>query len=203
MSMEKTNKREKQKAATKIALFKAATALIKKNGFDKVSVRDIANAADVTTGAFYVHFRSKEDIVSQVFYENLNDYIMHSISSLDQERLDPADHLIAILIAEFKFANTIGVELTTLAYITNFTANMTIPGSHFKKRRFVTSIQQDIEQLEGQKRLLIQPANEVLFDLSSMIRGIMATWCFANGDFDIVDHGTITINRLIKTLIRK
>ena len=131
MSMEKTNKREKQKAATKIALFKAATSLIKKNGFDKVSVRDIANAADVTTGAFYVHFRSKEDIVSQVFYENLNDYIMHSISDLGQENLDPADHLIAILIAELKFANNIGVELTTLAYITNFTANMTIPGSHF------------------------------------------------------------------------
>ncbi|MFQ7450473.1 MAG: TetR/AcrR family transcriptional regulator [Flavonifractor plautii] len=41
--------------------------LARENSFDKVSVRDICQRAGITTGAFYHHFRSKEDLLSRGF----------------------------------------------------------------------------------------------------------------------------------------
>lgn len=40
----------------------------KKKGFDDASMRDLASAADLSLGAFYYHFKNKEEIV-QVYYE--------------------------------------------------------------------------------------------------------------------------------------
>src|SRR5258708_29084227 len=44
------------------ALLAAASRLFREQGFDKVGIAEIAAAADLTHGAFYTHFASKEDL---------------------------------------------------------------------------------------------------------------------------------------------
>jgi TetR/AcrR family transcriptional repressor of nem operon len=47
------------------ALLQAATRLFRERGFEKVSVADVAAAADLTHGAFYTHFESKEALCAE------------------------------------------------------------------------------------------------------------------------------------------
>ncbi|MEW1641557.1 helix-turn-helix domain-containing protein [Streptomyces sp. NPDC091219] len=56
-------RRERKKAATRQALADAALELFLEHGYDQVSIRDVAEAADVSTTTLFKHFPSKEALV--------------------------------------------------------------------------------------------------------------------------------------------
>ncbi|MFJ5677880.1 TetR/AcrR family transcriptional regulator [Streptomyces sp. NPDC093097] len=56
-------RRERKKAATRKALADAALRLFAEHGYDRVGIRDIAEAADVSTTTLFKHFPSKEALV--------------------------------------------------------------------------------------------------------------------------------------------
>ena len=56
-------RRERKKAATRKSLADAALRLFLDRGYDQVSIRDIAEAADVSTTTLFKHFPSKEALV--------------------------------------------------------------------------------------------------------------------------------------------
>ena len=60
--MDYAARRRAQAAQTEQDILQAALALMRTRGFDHVSIRDICRQAGITTGAFYHHFASKEDL---------------------------------------------------------------------------------------------------------------------------------------------
>jgi AcrR family transcriptional regulator len=56
-------RRERKKAATRAAILDAATTLFLERGFDAVSVREIADKADVSPKTVFTHFPHKEALV--------------------------------------------------------------------------------------------------------------------------------------------
>lgn len=60
---EPLGRRERKKAATRKAISDAATALFLDRGFDAVSIREIAEQADVSPTTVFAHFPQKEALV--------------------------------------------------------------------------------------------------------------------------------------------
>lgn len=60
---EPIGRRERKKAATRKAISDAATLLFLERGFDAVSIREIAEAADVSPTTVFAHFPQKEALV--------------------------------------------------------------------------------------------------------------------------------------------
>lgn len=56
-------RRERKKAATRASILDAATALFLERGFDAVTVREIADSADVSPKTVFTHFPHKEALV--------------------------------------------------------------------------------------------------------------------------------------------
>ncbi len=56
-------RRERKKAATRQAIADAALRLFLDRGYDQVGIRDIADAADVSTTTLFKHFSGKEALV--------------------------------------------------------------------------------------------------------------------------------------------
>ncbi|WP_285596537.1 TetR/AcrR family transcriptional regulator [Actinomycetospora sp. NBRC 106378] len=56
-------RRERKKAATRAAVAEAALGLFLERGFDAVTVKDVAEAADVSLTTLFNHFPSKEALV--------------------------------------------------------------------------------------------------------------------------------------------
>lgn len=63
MTQSPVGRRERKKAATRQALADAALRLFLERGFDQVGVKEIADAADVSTTTLFKHFPSKEALV--------------------------------------------------------------------------------------------------------------------------------------------
>lgn len=60
---ETPGRRERKKAATSQALADAALRLFLERGYDQVSIKDVADAADVSTTTLFKHYASKEALV--------------------------------------------------------------------------------------------------------------------------------------------
>ncbi|MCS0499299.1 TetR/AcrR family transcriptional regulator [Protaetiibacter mangrovi] len=63
MGTEPMGRRERKKAATRKAISDAATLMFIERGFDEVSIREIAEAADVSPTTVFAHFAQKEAII--------------------------------------------------------------------------------------------------------------------------------------------
>jgi AcrR family transcriptional regulator len=64
--MEKGKVRQARAVETRKRLVAAAKKLITANGFDNVSIEDIAKEAGVSAGSFYTYFKKKEDVVEEL-----------------------------------------------------------------------------------------------------------------------------------------
>jgi AcrR family transcriptional regulator len=66
--------RKKQDAQNRI-LEAAERLFLREDGYDKTRIRDIAELADVSTGAVYMHFSSKPDIMAVLLDRIIDDYV--------------------------------------------------------------------------------------------------------------------------------
>jgi AcrR family transcriptional regulator len=60
------NRREKQKAETFVDIMRSAEELFMRQGYEKTSMREIADHSGLTKGALYHHFASKEDLLERM-----------------------------------------------------------------------------------------------------------------------------------------
>lgn len=75
---------------------KAARTLFLELGFDNTSIADITERAGYSTGAFYRHYKTKSDILQELWSDFVEQYIQDSISgAMKTETLEEAiDYLI-------------------------------------------------------------------------------------------------------------
>ncbi|MFH9354550.1 TetR/AcrR family transcriptional regulator [Kitasatospora sp. NPDC017646] len=63
MTAPHVSRRDRKKAATRQAIADAALQLFLERGYDQVAIRDVADAADVSTATVFKHFSGKEALV--------------------------------------------------------------------------------------------------------------------------------------------
>ena len=77
-NLEPRSRREVQKAHTRRQLLEAARSLFLRRGYDATRPQDIARAADVASGTFYLHFTDKRDAFL-AFTEEAAEELMESV----------------------------------------------------------------------------------------------------------------------------
>ena len=65
--MKQLNKRQRQALATKLKITEKAMELIKTYGLDSIKVTDICESANISVGAFYHYFNSKQDLIENAY----------------------------------------------------------------------------------------------------------------------------------------
>ena len=72
MGLEERRKRERENH--KNAIIKAARKLFFQNGFKTVTVESIAKKAELSKGAIYLHYKSKEEIYAQILLNDIGKF---------------------------------------------------------------------------------------------------------------------------------
>lgn len=116
-------RRKEQSQRTESAILNAALTLMREKGFDGVTVRDICKAAGITTGAFYHHFQSKEELFSKGFAP-LDLYMEQALEHAPED--DPAQRLKCILYNYAVFIENCG-ELAAQYYQRRLSTSLASP----------------------------------------------------------------------------
>ena len=86
---------------TRKRVFHAALGLFRKHGFENTSMRDIAKAAELTPGAAYHYFPSKESLVLS-YYEWMQDEHEQKVKENLSDKRDVASRLEVLLLTKLK-----------------------------------------------------------------------------------------------------
>lgn len=106
-------RRQQQALTTRRAILDAAVSLSRQTSFAKVTVRDICQAAGVTTGAFYHHFSSKDELLNQGF-DSLDAYLEKALA--DSAGKPPLERLETLLRLYAQYMEALGWETLALYY---------------------------------------------------------------------------------------
>lgn len=93
-------------ARTRARLMDAAVSVFAREGFEAASVNEIARAADVVNGTFYVHFKDKDDIAAAVTFRIATDVTrqlevaMHDVDDAVERTSTATRRFIALASAE-------------------------------------------------------------------------------------------------------
>ena len=104
-------RRHLQAEETRKAILETAARLSRQGGFDKMTIRDICSAAGVTTGAFYHHFSSKEDLLTQGF-ASLDSFLLEKLAPYQEE--SPLKRLKALITFYAQYMEDLGWETVAL-----------------------------------------------------------------------------------------
>lgn len=179
-------KRQEQALITRQKIVDTAEDLLKKNGFNALSVEDITNAAGTAKGTFYTYFKHKEDIVSEIcrgYFKNIE----NQINEMSEKNL--IDKLSLYFDNFMKAVEIYGINICR-EWIRGAIDPVTAPDKTDK-----TKWQYDIEMLKNilnnavkNKELKENTPIELLTHLIiSELYGMMTCWCMSDGIFEPKD----------------
>lgn len=188
MEQEKLTQRKQQALDTRRKIFNTALNLIKERGFDKVSVDDICAACGVSKGAFYHHFKSKLDIMSES--ESLINDMLENIQIHESDG-SVKEKLLILMGSILDVVEKSGVEVTRqLTVVTT--------GGHYiqqeNRNTFAVHTRKLIQQIlaEAVEKGELSPetnkeaSTEIIM---TFLSGMIADWCIFNGAYSISEKG--------------
>src|SRR6056297_1122330 len=173
--------RDLQAKLTKEKIYSNAIKLIRKKGFENISVSEICDKSDVSIGTFYYYFKTKQDILFEI-YKKADDYFENTV----YENLKSDNHLEKAreyLFYYIKFVEDDGIDMIKHLYIPDNKLFV-------KKGRAMQTILEDIIEKGQQKDEISEkmgPEEAVRFSFVVM-RGVVFDWALNDGSYDIVEN---------------
>lgn len=191
--MKKLTNRQKQAIATKLRITQVATELFKLHGFDSVKIQDICQAAEISIGAFYHHFKSKTEIINTA-YEQVDILVLDRLETKD---LDSNLDKLLFLLGE----GAIVMEELGWVFVSEIYKNLLSIESKYstKPDRYIAlEVRSIIEDSLKSGELNSSISS---FDLTMIImrisRGTIFDWCLHEGSYDLKSRMEFELNLLL------
>mgnify|MGYP002516402318 CR=1 FL=1 len=107
-------KQQQKSLETKTRIFQAAKRILKKNGYENLSIKNICEEAGVSNGSFYHHFKTKDDLLS--YYIEEQPGISPDLLDLPSDAEDAKKAIIYVYINYVHYCKELGVEFMANYY---------------------------------------------------------------------------------------
>lgn len=194
--MEQLTLRQKQSLETEMKIVKTALKLIKDKGYENTSIREICSAAGISTGAFYHHFKSKEDLIA-IAFSTYDKYLVDVLDTCTES--DSFEMLRFVLLNQTEFLVREGGNLATelyralLASSTKYAVN--------KERLYYRTVWYYVDKCLHEKKLITSLSADYLAEfLIRIIRGDIIDWCLHEYSYDLIDYARKDLEIVFKGL---
>jgi len=174
----------------------ATRSLFLREGYDSLTIRDICANAGITTGMFYRHFVSKDDVLSYCYMLEIRDVI----AGIDDELagLTLPEQIVRLIVNIFQVYRQYGASAV---YI--FLNRNTVSTSGSFKMRFM--IRDKVVELidaavaNGYQLRTNRSGEEIFNDISTIMKGLSSDW-YMTGQ-DIILRTEDLLGRLVPVLL--
>ena len=173
-------KREIKSEMQRKKILDAAVTLFEQYGLNAVSVRDITETAEVSTGTFYHYFKNKQELINTVYTKIQPTFVqpLAEVGVNPSPRSALYDFLTASLVAQVLHD---GLEFTTYRV---FVRRRHSP----KKGEMYQGCLKLVRQAQAKGELTADTDAEKLPDyLLTVQRAVVLEWCLAEGGFDLLE----------------
>ncbi len=192
MIKEKSTRRKEQGDATKKKLYEAALRLFIENGVDSVSVDNIVNEVGVARGTFYVHFESRDALISSLIisYVDKCDMDYDNFLKTQPPETSPTEILIALVgkICD-TIEHTIGYETMRALYKAQLSESKHTKVASDYNRALYQIFSSVLEKgvIRGEFQMTL-PVYELSRHLILAIRGLTYEWCIRYPDLNLKEQ---------------
>lgn len=179
--MKELSKQQLKSQETKKKIFLAAKDILKKSGYEALSIKNICEEAGVSNGSFYHHFKTKDDLLS---------YYIEEQPSIDPEVLGtPADSsdikkaIVLVYLNYVKYCRELGVEFMANYYTPK---NQSLNPLKRTARSYPIVTVRDYLQQSIDTGVLNPDLSldEITTDIRMLVIGNVFEWCLKNGETD-------------------
>ena len=179
--MKELSKQQLKSQETKKKIFLAAKNILKKDGYDALSIKNICEEAGVSNGSFYHHFKTKDDLLSYYIEEqpSINPEILETPSCVDDVR----NVIIHVYLNYVKYCRELGVEFMSNYYTPK---NQSLNPLKRTARSYpIVTVREYLQQsIDAGIISLKQPLDNITTDIRMIVIGNVFEWCLKNGDAD-------------------
>jgi AcrR family transcriptional regulator len=191
--------RKQQAEQTRQRLFNTAMGLFDKKGYDRVTVDEICAKAGVSKGAFYNHFKSKDQVVLETFMQADN-YYEQVFPQLEKEDTYMGKARVFAGAALANIEKT-GVMVMRISYHGQIAPGVKSTPIASRDRALYRLAEQLVKagQASGEIRTDI-PSSMIAENIIHAIRGLVYDWCQQDGKFDLQDYGLVLMRMITEGL---
>lgn len=184
--------RQKKSQQTWDSILHAVVKLLKKHTYDSLTVRNICDVAGVSTGTFYHHFNSKENLLTYYLTHDFLKFAAETFSAIDGATdKNPCDKSIDIYVCCAEYSEVKGVEFISSFYSPK-NKSLLPPGDNRDTKAmsaFTPIFERTLDYLSnGQNQGLISgqmTAYTMSYDLCMLFNGIIYGWCISEATLDL------------------
>ncbi|MDL2236475.1 TetR/AcrR family transcriptional regulator [Christensenellaceae bacterium OttesenSCG-928-K19] len=198
MRNKEMTKRQMQAIETKQKIHDAAFHLMNINGLQNVSIRDICDAAGVSTGTFYHYYASKDEVFTLSAAKL--DEIAYAVFNNRDKSLPLGDQFVSLFLSQAKHIASRGSAITNYTLV----VHLKNPGLEIftRKRPFYGFLCQFIDEAQKAGTLSRDFPPEFICDMAqALFRGLWVDWCTENGAFDLASRTKSYLSTFIRQFL--
>ena len=195
----KLSKQQQKSKETKERIFQAAKEILQKNGYENLSIKNICEAAGVSNGSFYHHFKTKDDLLS---------YYIEEQPSIDPELLDiPSEKegvkqaIVEVYLNYASYCESLGVDFIAGYY--NPRNQALNPDIRTERPYPIVTVQHYLEKVVDAHIVSLKlPITEVVTDIRMLIIGNAFEWALRNGEVNLKENLKRSISHYLDGVIQ-
>lgn len=181
----KLSKQQQKSQKTKERIFYAAKEILQKSGYENLSIKNICEAAGVSNGSFYHHFKTKDDLLS---------YYIEEQPSINPELLDvPSDKeaakkaIVEVYLNYASYCQELGVDFIAGYY--NPRNQALNPDIRTERPYPIVTVQKYLEKAVNAHAIQLKLSiPEVVTDIRMLVIGNAFEWALRGGDVNINEN---------------
>jgi AcrR family transcriptional regulator len=190
-------RKEQKNLEIKNKVFGVATKLIEEMGYESVTVREICAAAGISTGMFYRHFTSKEDLLSFYYDKAVEEFYGGVAEKL--EGLPLEEQLVRFEVWLGRFTQGCGLDFNRSLYV----STNKIMNTELVHNRMIEITDGIIERAVSAGYVLSEgrTPHAISRDLCIISKGVIFDWCAHDGNYDLGERIDELLRRIIGSLL--
>ena len=192
-------KRAEQADATRRKLLYTAYQMIREDGYPSLTIRSLCQRSGVSTGAFYHHYTSKEDLITQGFMTFDTKLEKELEETADENPVEMILHII-LSLTRYVFDNGSGfakeLYISQLSIENNFITR--------KDRIYYQSVLRYVRTAQNEELINPDANPDAITNLLLRIgRGTILDWCLHDYGYDLMQQSEDDLKLVLNQFLMK
>ena len=193
--MQELSRQQQKSQETKKKIFLAAKNILKRDGYEALSIKNICEEAGVSNGSFYHHFKTKDDLLSYYIEEqpSINPSLLESPSCIEDIRKT----VVLVYLNYVKYCKDLGIEFLSNYYTPK---NQSLNPLKRTVRSYpIVTVREYLEQSMAAGIIdSTLPLDDITTDIRMIVIGNVFEWCLKNGDTDFEGNMKRSLENYLK-----